>query len=715
MTRFALYGYTCAFFLLAPFLGVGMLGVAEGATKFDFIVRTPGNISVAPGGTVTQKVAVSAEKGTVEAVVFSVDGLPEGTQGTFSAPQCTPDCEVTLTITTSATTPIGRSSLLVAASNAQSTRRAGFALKVGAETGGEPEPDTGGKPSKNTPPNAPKPPKSTAKPFSFAMSNVGDFSVAPGGTAVRTVWVKKKKGTAEAVTFSASDLPPGATAAFATPQCIPDCETMMAVAVSAQTPPGRYYVGVVGTAENVTNGTRFLLKVEAEKTGSPKPPKAPKPGKEDKPKPPKNPTPIPPLPPVPNPPSPPTPPTPTPEEPAPSSGSGSEDSGVSDAPTRPANSRMLIVAQDGSGTHRKIQAAHDDSKPGDMIQVKNGTYSEYVTITTSGSRSHPITYMAYPGHRPRVGNGYRLSAKWIIIDGFEISGTSNGINITGTNGPTAGNSTIRNNWIHDNGFMGIFASSSPDLLIENNLLERNGVGPGNCTDKAWDGLNYSHCHGIYTGNYTWCIAHKGVTIRKNVFRGNSGAGWQNYTNPGCQSKSSGFLVENNVLIDNAVGFYVINMNNATIRNNTVVQLNYAKPQKDSIEMFVVNHGTGNEIINNVFYTTVDPRANQVVLHSWNRNADKQKYRSNAWYTQHDSRWIWSGEMVNGRFLDTYPQLTGDSSSLLFPIGTPPPFRSVGGDYRPTDNSPLKGRGSNCPKTDKDGKPRSGNCTIGAFE
>ena len=39
----------------------------------------------------------------------------------------------------------------------------------------------------------------------------------------------------------------------------------------------------------------------------------------------------------------------------------------------------------------------------------------------------------------------------------------------------AGHITIRNNWIHDASFMGVYANGVPDILFEGNTFERNGL------------------------------------------------------------------------------------------------------------------------------------------------------------------------------------------------------------------------------------------------
>ena len=67
-----------------------------------------------------------------------------------------------------------------------------------------------------------------------------------------------------------------------------------------------------------------------------------------------------------------------------------------------------------------LQAAANLVKPGDTVEVMNGTYTgpangSVLNITTSGTASAPITFEAAPGQTP-------------VIDS---SGTWNGINIAG--------------------------------------------------------------------------------------------------------------------------------------------------------------------------------------------------------------------------------------------------------------------------------------------
>ena len=143
---------------------------------------------------------------------------------------------------------------------------------------------------------------------------------------------------------------------------------------------------------------------------------------------------------------------------------------VSDAPLAPANLRILVVTKDGSGDYTTIQAAVDNSKPGDTIQVKDGVYIEGVLVTKSGTSSQPITIMNYPGNSPVIDPGggkysndmsrkVELRAEWIILEGFEIRYGQDGVKVTG------GHNTIRGNWIHHSQYQGILGVNSNDLFI----------------------------------------------------------------------------------------------------------------------------------------------------------------------------------------------------------------------------------------------------------
>src|SRR5258706_1112558 len=81
-----------------------------------------------------------------------------------------------------------------------------------------------------------------------------------------------------------------------------------------------------------------------------------------------------------------------------------------------------------------LQDAANLVKPGDTVQVMNGTYSP-VTITTSGTGSAPITFEAAPGQTPVINssgywNGIDIQASNIVINGFTIVGGAANYNLS---------------------------------------------------------------------------------------------------------------------------------------------------------------------------------------------------------------------------------------------------------------------------------------------
>jgi len=84
-----------------------------------------------------------------------------------------------------------------------------------------------------------------------------------------------------------------------------------------------------------------------------------------------------------------------------------------------------------------IQAAQKVTGPGDTVLVKNGTYLQQsgqavVQISRSGAPGAPITYRAFPGHKPVLAaktawNNILITASYIRVTGFEIAGNARAI------------------------------------------------------------------------------------------------------------------------------------------------------------------------------------------------------------------------------------------------------------------------------------------------
>ena len=434
------------------------------------------------------------------------------------------------------------------------------------------------------------------------------------------------------------------------------------------------------------------------------------------------------------------------------------DTGGADAPCRPADTRTIIVAQDGSGQYNSLQAAADAAQPGDTILVKPGTYTEtkpnatqnfWLMITTSGTKAQPITYRAFdPTQKPKLSPWCVQigdltipgSGEWVIFDGFEVGQCDNGIRAY------ADHITIRNNWIHDNWNMGMLVNGSHQL-IEKNIIERNGSVPNGCVGD-WDSdpstratSDPSHCHGIYAsakypidGDPKNCEINSNVTVRQNVFRYNGGSALQVFINGSlCNtsngSRNSNFLVENNILEDNPIGFILWSLTSSTLRNNTIIQLTYPpQPENRSQGALSFSNSSGNTYVNNLYLSTRSasiPRDIQYSVHGHDQAANDQTLNFNAWFIKPDARFIWqttradSAELYSP-FLTRYQPVTGqDAQGKVNNVDEQDPGLATvnHGNYRLTTSSILRGAGTakNCPSIDFDGENRpSGNCDIGAF-
>src|SRR5439155_9151964 len=71
--------------------------------------------------------------------------------------------------------------------------------------------------------------------FNFTLSNSGDKSVSAGSSVSNTVTPTLDSGSSQAVSFSASGLPTGATGSFSSASCSPTCSTVLSVSTTGAT------------------------------------------------------------------------------------------------------------------------------------------------------------------------------------------------------------------------------------------------------------------------------------------------------------------------------------------------------------------------------------------------------------------------------------------------------------------------------------------------
>ncbi len=82
----------------------------------------------------------------------------------------------------------------------------------------------------------------------------------------------------------------------------------------------------------------------------------------------------------------------------------------------------LVVAKDGSGSYKTVQAAINAAKSGDTIKIKDGTYSEQITVTTANikmvGQSRANTIITAGKNQEATGNPATAATANISASGF---------------------------------------------------------------------------------------------------------------------------------------------------------------------------------------------------------------------------------------------------------------------------------------------------------
>ena len=112
-----------------------------------------------------------------------------------------------------------------------------------------------------------------------------------------------------------------------------------------------------------------------------------------------------------------------------------------------------------------VDKAADTMVAGDTVYVKQGTYSGF-DVTESGTADNYISYLAYPGDTPKIGQIYfQYGASYNKFDGFEITNPSGGgVQMNNNNDYNI----ISNCYIHDcnpTGSVGVDISGGGDFNI----------------------------------------------------------------------------------------------------------------------------------------------------------------------------------------------------------------------------------------------------------
>ena len=328
-----------------------------------------------------------------------------------------------------------------------------------------------------------------------------------------------------------------------------------------------------------------------------------------------------------------------------------------------------------SAPYRTLQQAANVVNPGDVVVVRNGTYtggSNIMTVSRSGTAAAPIVFQAenkwgavINGQNNSSATGIEINSNYIKVQGFEIFGT----NHYGIEAYLGSNVTVTQNHVHDvghyctstsNGIVGINAYV-PNMLIEQNVVHdigrwANGQNGCTTTNDYWQ----NHDHGVYQGE------GNNLTIRNNVFY-NFTRGWaiQRYDGAGTVVR------------------------NLQIVNNTFAGAN---PNKDG-QIIIATGVQGLVITNNIFY---------------------QPTTAGVWFDGAGD----GATLVGNVSTDAVQTLgTGLIMSGNMPNTDPLFVNATGFNFHLTAGSPARGLGAAawCPSVDFDGVARSGACSAGAFQ
>lgn len=198
------------------------------------VTPTPASQTVAVGGATNFTVAVAPLAGFTNAVSLTVNGLPPGTTGTFSASPVnlavlnTASSNVTLSITTSASTPAGSYPLTIVGTNGAVMQTSNVTLVVGNLS------------LFATPPSQ---------------------TVSAGSATSYAINVATNTGYSGSVSFGITGLPANAAASFNPTSLSGAGSSTLSVTTASNTPSGNYTLTINGTNGSVISSATANLTV----------------------------------------------------------------------------------------------------------------------------------------------------------------------------------------------------------------------------------------------------------------------------------------------------------------------------------------------------------------------------------------------------------------------------------------------------------------------
>jgi parallel beta-helix repeat protein len=181
-------------------------------------------------------------------------------------------------------------------------------------------------------------------------------------------------------------------------------------------------------------------------------------------------------------------------------------------------------------------------QPGQTLYIGNGTYSEQVKVTTSGTASAPITVTNLPGTSPVVGGGlvngiYLASRSYVTVSGLTVSGTTgdgvyvtgcqnitlSGLHVTGSGQPTS------TGYAKGMKIVGTTSSNISGNTVDHNTDSGIYLAQGSTGDTISGNTAYANARGYIRAAPGIDLRSGGNSVLGNITHDNEDSGIQLYT------------------------------------------------------------------------------------------------------------------------------------------------------------------------------------------
>ncbi len=240
---------------------------------------------------------------------------------------------------------------------------------------------------------------------------------------------------------------------------------------------------------------------------------------------------------------------------------------------------------------RTITQAGLVAQAGDVVSIKGGTYSEYVTLQNSGTSTNRITFMAAPGERVVVDGSnkapnpndpwnnppvIRVRGNYVTVQGVEVANSAgDGVWISGQN------VVLDSLNVHNVYMSGILFFNAWDGVVQNSVIhDAYNWGDPSRPGGDSDGIGLK---GTTGGRHT---------IINNVIYNSSDDGIDTW-------KNVGNLIQGNIVHHSGMGLGDGNGFKLGPGGNNIVRGNVAYDNRS--DGFDSNSAAGNQIYNNTAY------------------------------------------------------------------------------------------------------------------